>query len=189
MTQETPNRTHFVTFYSPGTFVSETTTKPIGSWDVREAIRLSEQIEERYGAKPYSFKFQTRIVSEPVPDGEGGTLNVEPKTVKESGDYFLGARLETLDEIEARADPKEKILCSNMRCNDWPIVAVSTNSFLSVQPFKTDDCTVATDGSIVERGDDPKHVMYRAETIAKIKAELEAHRDRREAHASSKAEH
>ena len=28
---------HFVTFLSPGTFVSETTTKPIASWSVEKA--------------------------------------------------------------------------------------------------------------------------------------------------------
>ena len=45
---------HFVTFYSPGTFVSETSTEPIDSWDVEKAVAMSRGIVERHGAKPYA---------------------------------------------------------------------------------------------------------------------------------------
>ncbi len=41
---------HFVTFYSPGTFVSEETTNPIGSWDVAAAMKMAHGIVERYAA-------------------------------------------------------------------------------------------------------------------------------------------
>ena len=51
---------HFVTFYSPGTFVAEQTTKPIDSWDVELAVSMSGEIKERYGALPYGFQFSTR---------------------------------------------------------------------------------------------------------------------------------
>jgi len=51
---------NFVTFYSPGTFVSEETTKDIDSWNIQEAESMAESIKERHGAKPYGFRFTTR---------------------------------------------------------------------------------------------------------------------------------
>lgn len=41
---------HFVRFFSPGTFMSETTDREIESWDVEEAIRLSRSVLERHAA-------------------------------------------------------------------------------------------------------------------------------------------
>ena len=158
-------RQHCVVFYSPGTFVSESTKKEIAEWDPRLAVAIAETITERYGAKPYAFRFSTMLVAAPVSDGEGGTLKVEPREVAASGYHFLGGTLETIDEIEVRADPKESILVSNMRGNDFPIVVVNTNSWKSVQPFGEGDCIVGPDGAIVERGDDPKHVAYRASKV------------------------
>ena len=44
----TPMKAHFVTFSSPGTFVHEETTKPIGSWDTEKAIEMAREITERH---------------------------------------------------------------------------------------------------------------------------------------------
>ena len=45
---------HFVTYYSPGTFVAETTEEPIDSWDVEVAKKRAKNIKERYGdEKPF----------------------------------------------------------------------------------------------------------------------------------------
>jgi hypothetical protein len=41
---------HFVTFLSPGTFVAEDTTRPIESWDVKQAMKMADDIHERHGA-------------------------------------------------------------------------------------------------------------------------------------------
>lgn len=51
---------HFVTFYSPGTFMAEMTEKPIDSWDVKAAVKMAKSVKERYGATPYGFRFTTR---------------------------------------------------------------------------------------------------------------------------------
>lgn len=163
-------RAHYVTFYSPGTLFAESTTKEIAEWNPKVAVGMAETVLERYGATPYAFEFSTRIVAGPIPDGEGGTLAVEPKTVETSGKYFLGAKLETLDEIETRNLENESILVSNMTCNEWPIMATTTHRFRSTQPFTEKDFVVGAAGAIVERGDDPKHVAYRAERIARDKA-------------------
>ena len=45
---------HFVTFYSPGSFVAETTTREIESWDIRKAQEMADKISERYDATPYA---------------------------------------------------------------------------------------------------------------------------------------
>ena len=51
---------HYVTFISPGTFVSESTTKEVDSWDVKTAFEMSKTISERYNATPYAFSFFTK---------------------------------------------------------------------------------------------------------------------------------
>src|SRR3954462_3453815 len=128
-------RAHSVEFYSPGTFFAETTTRPIGSWDVKEAIILSRSIVERYGAKPWGFRFLTHIVGSDVDDGEGGKLAVQPKEVERSVLYFLGGIVQAVADLEAEKDPKLDILISNMRCNHWPRVVRNSNSWRTYQPF------------------------------------------------------
>lgn len=155
-----PETKHFVIFASPGSFVSETSERPIESWDTKLAVGIAETIKERYGATPYGFQFETRLVAQDIPDGYGGTMQVQPKTVKKSGMYYFG-KLETLDEIKAKRDPRNKILISNMECNDWPIMAMTTRGYSHASIFSEADFLVGPDGAILERGDDPKHVAYR----------------------------
>ena len=169
-----PERKHFITFCSPGTFTSETTTKPISSWDTKEAIKIAQTITERHGAKPYGFLFETKVVADPIPDGEGGTLEVEPKSVKSSGIYYLGGKLETYDDIEARKDPKEETLLWNMKWNDYPIIIVNTNSWKFTAAYKESDSIVdAETGEIIDRGDDKEHKAYRQNKIAELKTAKE----------------
>jgi len=156
-------RKHFVVFYSPGTFIAEISERPISEWDCAEAVRLSKDILERYNAKPYAFRFETRIVHEPIDDGEGGKLKVQSKTVKTSdGFYYLGGELENYDQVCKRNAPNEEILRSNMRCNDNWIVVVNNNSWKSVQPFREQDMIVDDNGQVIARGSDPTLVEYRA---------------------------
>lgn len=165
-------RKHSVTFYSPGTLFSESSTKEIDSWDTKKAVEMAESIMERYNAKPYAFVFRTMKTHDDVSDGEGGFLKVEAKKEKESGYYFLGGKLETYDDVVKRNDPKEEILRSNMRANEYWIVCVNTNSFKSTLPFGEEDKIVDASGVVIESGDDPKHMKYRQEQLAKRKAEL-----------------
>jgi hypothetical protein len=162
---------HCVIFESPGTMFSETSTKEIGEWSTKLAVRMAADIVERHCAKPYCFRFETRLTADPVSDGQGGTLEVVAKTVKKSGRYFIGGRLRTLDDAERDGLPTERILVENMRCNSWPIVCETRNGYLSTRPFEAGDFVVSVDGEVLERGDDPKHVAYRADKIARVKAE------------------
>lgn len=164
-------RKHQVIFYSPGTFVSESSSYDIDSWDMVKAVELSEKVSERYGAKPYGFIFETLLTAEDVPDGEGGSLKVHAKVTDKSGLHFLGGRLETYSEIVGRNDDKENILRSNMRNNESWIICINDNSFRSTIPFGENDCIVNARGWVVQRGDDPKFVAYRAEQLTKRKSE------------------
>jgi hypothetical protein len=121
---------HFVTFYSPGTFVHEVTTRAIDKWDVDKAVEMARGIVERYNARPYGFRFSTRARS-------AGEL--DSKVTRESAMYYLGGKVETLAEVEARNDPKEEILRANMRGNDWPRIIVNDNSWRWTQPLEDDD--------------------------------------------------
>jgi hypothetical protein len=121
---------HFVIFFSPGTFVPEQTEREIDSWDTDKAVAMSREIVERHGAKPFGFKFITR---------GRGLLDLDSKTIKESGMYYLGGKVLTRAEIEARNDPKEAILRDNMRCNDIDRVIQNDNSWRYIGQFHDGD--------------------------------------------------
>lgn len=121
---------HVVTFYSPGTFVAETSDRPIDSWDVNKAMEMAHDITERYGATPYGLQFTTR---------SRGDKDLDSKRAAESPFYHLGGRIETLAQVEARNDPKEEILRSNMRGNGWDKIVVNDNSWRSTRPLGETD--------------------------------------------------
>lgn len=111
---------HFVQFMSPGTFVSETTDKPIDSWDVAAATKMARDIRERYNARPYGFRFITR---------ERGVDDLDSHVSATSGIYYLGGTVETRAEVDARNDPKEQILRDNMRINHIDRIIINDNSW------------------------------------------------------------
>jgi len=155
-------RQNFVRFLSPGTFFDESTEKPIETWDVKTAVKMARDITERYGAKPYGFVFAEVIVSDPVDDGEGGKLEVKPKTVRTSGTHFIDGVLIRFEEVPA----KDSILASNMRGNGYPLVCETTNGYRHTGVFEADDCIVTKTGVVVVSGKDSELVQYRA---AKLK--------------------
>lgn len=145
-------RKHYVVFYSPGTFFDESSSKPIKNWNIKKAIALSKDVVERYGARPYGFRFETYITSKPVPDGEGGTLEVKSKLISSSGIHFIGGKIRTLSEIKSRNDPNDRILIFNMECSDYNEVVESTNGYRSTHFFYKDSCIVDENGNIVKKG-------------------------------------
>lgn len=121
---------HYVEFFSPGTFVAETSVKPVESWDVDAAVEMARSIQERHGATPYGFRFTTRGRE----DDE-----LDSRQIAKSGMYYLGGKVETLAEVEARNDPTEEILRSNMRSNDFARIITNTNSWKVTQPLHDGD--------------------------------------------------
>jgi hypothetical protein len=125
---------HFVTFYSPGTFVAEETTKPIDSWSVDDAVAMAALITERYNAKPYGFRFTTR-------GREAGDL--DSKQIAASPMHYIGGKIETIEEVFLRNDPSESILRSNMECNGYKRIWTSTQGWRWTQPLQDDDVVLA----------------------------------------------
>lgn len=120
---------NFIRFYSPGTFLAETTKVPIDSWDTEEAKRLAHGIKERHGAAPYGFRFTTRSRKED---------DLDSKETAQSCMYFLGGKIETLVEVEARCKPDD-ILLINMRSNGYRRIVTNTNSWKWTQPLEERD--------------------------------------------------
>ena len=86
---------------------------------------------------------------------------MQPKVTARSGLHFLDGRVLTIEDIEARKDPKDDILVSNMR-GGMPIVVETINGYRSVHLFEERDVTVNARGEIVERGDTEARKAYRA---------------------------
>lgn len=121
---------HFVTFWSPGTFCPEESTMPIESWDIKTALEMASGINERYNARPFGFSFSTR---------SRGPEDLDSKQTAKSPMYYLGGTVRTLAEVEAEANPDEKILLSNMRGNKIAHVITNTNSWKHTAEFKDGD--------------------------------------------------
>ena len=124
---------HYVTFLSPGTIVAETTRKEIDSWNVKQAVGMSREILERHGARPYAFYFST---------DKRGFRDLNSKRVKSSCTYFLGGKVMTLEEVEARKDRSDKTLLSNMRNNGFKRIITTTEGWSWTQPLKDDDVVI-----------------------------------------------
>lgn len=127
---------HFVEFFSPGTFISETTIEPIDFWNVEEAKKMSKNITERYNAKPYGFRFLTKSRTED---------DLDSKVTEKSPMYFLGGRIFTLKEIKEQNNPDNNILIFNMKCNNIKRVIENTNSWKITLPFGDDDILLEMD--------------------------------------------
>jgi len=121
---------HFVTFYSPGMFVAEQTTKPIKAWDVKLAQKMAKSVKERYGAVPYGFRFSTR---------SRGPKDLDSSVTATSPMYYLGGKVETLAEVKARATEKDRILIANMECNGYERIITTTHGWRWTQPLNATD--------------------------------------------------
>jgi hypothetical protein len=126
---------HFVTFYSPGTFMAEQSALPIVSWDTAKALEMAAGVKERHGATPYGFRFSTR--------GRGPD-DLDSREIAKSPMYYFGVKVETLAEVEARGDPGESIRRANMRGNGWDRIATTTSGWKWTQPLGADDVVLET---------------------------------------------
>lgn len=152
-------KNHYVVFLSPGSFVSESSSRPIQAWDSVEAAKLAKGITERHGATPYGFYFETRLESDPIPDGEGGELKVLPRTVAKSGMYYINGEVLRFSNIPATKE--FAVLRDNMRGNRHPVAVQTGNGYRHTDFFEEKDCVVNREGEVTTRGDSPELVRYR----------------------------
>jgi len=127
---------HFVEFYSPGTLVSESTTREIAEWDIDAARAMSAGIVERHGSHPYAFRFITR-------SRESGDL--DSRISAKSPLYFLSGVVETYDEVVKRDSPNERILRSNMEVNGYKRVITCKTPWRITLPFGDDDVLLSSE--------------------------------------------
>jgi hypothetical protein len=121
---------HFVEFYSPGTFIPESTTLPIDSWIVDKAVEMSHHIVERHSACPFGFRFSTRTREEN--DFDSKVTNTSPM-------HYLGGKIVTTEEVLAGTDPAEEILRKNVEYNDIKRLIINTNSWKFTAKLEDDD--------------------------------------------------
>jgi hypothetical protein len=121
---------HFVKFFSPGTIVAETTDKEIKEWDTNEALRMSKDIKERYGARPYGFYFYTK---------ERKENELDSKITKKSGIFYIGGIIKTLEEVKNENLESNRILISNMEINGYDRIIEVNSSYSWTMPFRKDD--------------------------------------------------
>lgn len=121
---------HFVEFLSPGTFVSESTVKDIAAWDVDAAKMMAGDIHERYGARPYGFRFLTRT---------RGPDDLDSKVSARSGIYYLGGTVRSLADVKRDNLPDEDILRFNMEANGYGRIVTNDNSWRFTAPLADDD--------------------------------------------------
>lgn len=151
---------HYVEFRSPGSFFFEESTRPIDAWDTRKAAQMAREVVERYGARPFCFRFLTRLEAPPVVvDGE--KLNVEPKQINRSGWHFLGGEIVRYDDVPE----SEGIARSNMRGNGYPLAARYNGCRL--QWLEPDGVIVHPEtGATLRNASDPDLAKYREDKLA-----------------------
>jgi hypothetical protein len=101
---------------------------------------MADEIQERYAATPYGFRFTTRT---------RGDEDLDSKESARSPMYYLGGKVETLEEVKARNNPRDEILVQNMEGNGWSRIVVNTNSWRWTQPLE--DGAVVLDYTPPER--------------------------------------
>ncbi len=167
-----PRRRNFVRFYWPprgGVGFAEDATVEFGHWDVQDAVKVSRVVKNPHGdpGGPSWFSFSSVISHDPIPDGEGGTLEVRSATVGESGRFYLGGSILTYEEVTQIHLTDQRTwspILDNMRNSGQWIICVAADSLVSV--FGHSDVVVdPLSGEVVERGDDPARVAYRAKML------------------------
>lgn len=101
----------YVRFLSPGSFCANDWTVPIESTD---------PLDVTWPENAYAFTLHERVDVMDGPEAfKGEAKQVGPVY------YHPESKVLSAAEIAAKGDPRDSILLSNMRCNDWPNVIYS----------------------------------------------------------------
>lgn len=141
---------HYAHFLSPGTLFDEETSQEIAEWDTRKAVQMAGEITERYGAKPFGFRFTTVTIVSDVPDGRGGFMPPTTREDKQSPMHFIAGRLKNLAEVEAEYGANSTIAW-NMRVNKWPVVVETQTPWKHTSVFANGSILLDADGTEIAR--------------------------------------
>ena len=94
------------------------------------AVEIARSVLERYKATPYGFRFTTRSRT---------AKDLDSKVSAKSPMYYLGGKVETLEQVKARATAEDRILVSNMEGNHYDRIITNRNSWTWTQPLHADD--------------------------------------------------
>jgi hypothetical protein len=145
----------YALYFCPGTLFAETDQRLLETGTIEEACRIAKNIEVRHGARPYGFDIITKLVSSPIDDGRGGTMEVQPKEIKRQGRYYLGGTLIKYDEV----DPTSTMVF-NMKGECLFAIEI-VNRYKSVQFFRQQDSIVDPEtGAITRQGTDEDVAEY-----------------------------
>lgn len=140
----------FAIFYSPGTFVSETSERPLETNSAAEAFRVAQTIKERHGAIPFGFDIVKRLVTVATKD----VPSVALKELECSGRHYIDGRILTLEDVK-REMPGESILIGNMEGNGIDRVVtgpVRGKGWRWTHQFKAGDKLLDSDGAHLDAG-------------------------------------
>ena len=148
-----------VTFYSPGTFFSESNSAKFESLDFLEICKKAKEIKQRYGASPYGFIWEKIEELVNVPKVEGFEIKATPKVLdKSKGTVFITGTVIYSKDLNDRED---SILRSNLESNNDGVGVINTNSYKFHSGFGEDDSIIDWDGKLILAGNDPDLVKYR----------------------------
>jgi hypothetical protein len=110
------DKKHYLVFLCSDTFIMEESTYEVDSWDILSAKKLFSK--ESF----YAFYFITKQ------DG------IE---IDRSNFYYLKGRVETIEEIRQRNNPKEAKILANMESNGWNRILINTMKV--IRPLQDED--------------------------------------------------
>jgi len=112
---------HYVEYYYPGSFFSETSVKEIAQRDVSKIVIPDDA---------FGFKFFDRVHAEI--DG----VELQSKRLNISQMHFYGGRIMSIEDVR-RECPDDRILLANMEYSGWKNIIVCRTG--NTQPFRDGD--------------------------------------------------
>ena len=155
-----------VTYYSPGTFFAESSSKEFDTFDLSKFVSHSANVSERHGAKPYGFSVEKLELPVTLPKMGTFKVVVEPKVLETSGIYYITGEIIFSEDI---VDKDKDIFKSNLENNSDGVGIVNKNSYLFHGMFSKDDFIVDKNGVVVRSGKDSDIVEYKKETKKRMK--------------------
>lgn len=145
------NTYYEVTYFSPGSFLSEQDTYEFKELDFKKICDKAKKINQRYNAKPYGFSYKKIETLKSIPKIDGFEIKCKPKILKSSGMYYITGELVFSENIK---DETLYILKRNLEYNSDGIGVENNNSYRYNGFFHKEDFIIGWDGEILRTGKD-----------------------------------